>query len=231
MEKSRAFIRKKFPIFTISSEGYQRYKFVSNLLVREECFSILDVGGGKEGFFQRFLPDRKSLTLDPEGGDVVGDGRHLPFGKDTFDAVTALETMEYIEKKDRKKFIEGMVKVAKKCVILTFPIENEDIRSAEIRCNNFYRMLFGEENRWLKIHIKDGLPTKKEVESLLKGKKAEIYPICNLKKWEKMLKLNLLLLRLRLNILIPIADTIFIAFNGLGREEPTYSNVFLIKKV
>lgn len=226
----REFIRKRLPILTMSPDCYQRYKFVSRLLTEEGCETILDVGGSKERFFKRFLPNKKSLTLDKEGGDIIGDGTKIPFSKKSFDAVTSLETLQYVKKSDRDKFIKELIRVAKRCVIITMPIDGPAVRSAELECNNLYKTFFGRGNRWLEEHIKSGLPTVEDV-SILNGYNVEKYSICNLKRWKSMFKLGLVMQKFHLSIFLPIVNLFYITLYGFDKQEPTYIKVFFIKGV
>lgn len=224
-------IRRKFPILVLSPDSYQRHRLASSILVREGCDTILDVGGGTNRFFRVFLPKKKSLTLDKEGGDVIGDGTRLPFDKNRFDAVTCLETLQYVKKSDRKKFVNELMRVARKCVIISIPIDDPLIRSYEAECNSFHKELFGEGNRWLDAHKKLGLPDEKEINDILKGHEVERYSICNLKRWKKVLKFGLVLTRLRLTFALSAINAIYISLYGLDCQDPTYTKMFLIREV
>jgi len=227
----RDFVRRKLTIFSMSPDCYQRYKFVSDILLKEGCETVLDVGGGSWRFFKRFLPNTKSLTVDIEGGNIIGSGTSLPFEKNSFDAVTALETLEHVEKKDRKKFIQELIRVAKKCVIISVPLDDPILRLAEWEYNLLHRSMFGKGNRWLEEHAENGLPTRREMYVFLNGYSVETYSICNLSRWKKMLMLGIVLQKVRLWFFLPLINFIYIMLYGPDSEEPTYTKIFFVKDV
>lgn len=227
----RNLIRKRLTVLTMSFDSYMRYKLVSEILAKEDCNTILDVGGGGGKFFRRFLPHKESLTLDKEDGDIIGDGTNLPFPKNHFDAVTSLETLQYVEKKKRKKFISELIRVAKNCVVITLPLDGRELQSAERRCNGMYRSMFGKGNRWLDQHAKNGLPSMKEMGKILSGREVKMHQICNLSRWEKLVKINFILQKIHLSVLSSVINAIYIALYGMDMKEPTYTKIFFVKGV
>jgi len=225
----REFARRRLVVLTMSPDCYQRHKFVSDILRKEGCKTILDVGGGSGRFFKRFLPEAESFTFDAEEGDVIGDARHIPFSGRSFDAVTCMETLQYIGEADRRKVLSEFTRVAKKAVVLSFPTDDPKVVAAEIECNSAYKRIFGRGNRWLDEHIKHGLPNIEKVKAMLAGRNVRVYPICNLSRWKKMFLLGIRLQKRGLILLATAMNVAYVALYGADMEEPTYTNVLVVK--
>lgn len=100
-------------------------------------WSILDLGcgpGGRVGLFDTrrvecyavgvdiwlpYLQIQKSLKAYDEF--VLGDVRHLPFQKKSFDMVIGLELLEHLDKSDGTKLLAAMEGIARKKVVLSLP--------------------------------------------------------------------------------------------------------------
>jgi SAM-dependent methyltransferase len=229
LELIRGFVRRNVPVLTMSPDCYQRYKFISDILRKEGCRTILDVGGGSGRFFKRFLPEAESFTFDAEEGDIIGDAKNIPFSDRSFDAVTCIDTLQYIGKADYKKVLSELTRVAKKCVVLSFPTDNPDVVAAEIECDDAYKKLFGRGNRWLDEHIKLGLPNIEKVKAMLAGRNVRVYPICNLARWKKMFLLGIRLQKRGLILLATAINVLYVAIYGADTNEPAYTNVLVVK--
>lgn len=225
----RAFVRRHIPVLTVSPDCYQRYKFISAMMRKEGCKTVLDVGGGEGRFFRRFLPEAESFTIDPEGGDVIGNAKSLPFNDRSFDAVTCIETLQYINKADYRKVLSEFMRVARKVIILSFPTDRSDVVAAERECNEEYKRLFGGGNRWLGEHIKRGLPNIEKMKELLPGNVVGVYPICNLKRWKSMFLLGIRLQKRGLLLLATLINVAYVFAYGADTAGPTYTNVLMAK--
>jgi len=219
------------PLFMLSFDIYKRHRFASDTLKKGGCNKILDVGGRRGRYFKRFLPDKESWTLDLEEGNVIGDGKNLPFFDNTFDGVTCIATLQYVPKKLRKKFVHELIRVTKTCVIISVPVDSFQLNEAEKRCNNFYYRIYKKENKWLEKHIKNGLPTMEELKSILQGYDVTTYFNGYLKRWEKMLKLNFILLSNPIFFLLhPVLNGIYnLFYYSQDNRGPSHSQVFVVK--
>lgn len=224
------FARRRLTILSMSPDSYQRHKFASGILAKEGCRTLLDVGGGDWRFFRRFLPGVESTTLDTVGGDITYDGKRIPFRDGSFDAVTAMETIQYVDDADKKRFVGELLRVAKKYVIFSTPVDEPALKAAETECNDTYKRIFGHGNEWLDKHIKNGRPNMIYMKKLLKGRDYEVHGICNLGRWKKMFKLGLVFQRLNLLLVSAVINALYVALYGADRVEPTYLKVFFIRK-
>ena len=189
----------------------------------------MDVGGGNGRFFKRFLPEAESFTFDLEEGDIIGDAKNINFSNRSFDAVTCIDTLQYISKADHRKVLSELMRVAKKVVVLSFPTDDPDVVAAEAECNREYRRLFGDGNRWLDEHMRRGLPNIEKVKSLLAGNNVHVYPICNLARWKKMFLLGIRLQKRGLLLLATLINAAYVFAYGADTAEPTYTNVLMVK--
>jgi len=138
---------------------FSRHKIVASF-INEKDGRVLDVGGGVKGL-DRFIKNQITVT-NLSAGDVIADGRNLPFTNDQFDVVTSIDVLEHVPKKDRQRFINELLRVAHKKVILSTPLGSDAHNKAE------RKLLAYMENKdsssdYLREHIKNGLPTIREL--------------------------------------------------------------------
>ena len=154
---------------------------------------ILDIGG-KNGRLRDFFDESKFdvlvLDIDPRPDSdakeyIVGDARVLPFKPKSFDIVVSFELLEHIPPNDRIKVLENMIKVSKDLVILTAPFYSIEVENAEIRANEYFKKFFGEDHRWLREHIENGLPKEEDVEEFIRSKSLNFIKIQtnNINNW------------------------------------------------
>ena len=138
---------------------FSRHKIVASF-ISENDGRVLDVGGGVNGL-NRFIKNQ-IIVSNLDAGDVIADGRNLPFANDQFDVVTSIDVLEHIPKKDRQKFINELLRVARKKVILSAPLGSDAHSRAEKRMLAYMKKR-NKDSDYLKEHIKNGLPTEKEL--------------------------------------------------------------------
>lgn len=150
-------------------DSYERHKKVGSLLGRNQ--TVLDVGGQLNALAE-FSKNAKitvaNLIGSQEDSDVILKGDKLPFVRDRFDAVCSIDVLEHIKKTKRKSFIYELLRVAKKNVILSFPIGTKEHILYEKSMHKWLKNR-GIDVFYLEEHIKYGLPQKKELEKYLKG--------------------------------------------------------------
>ena len=94
--------------------------------------------------------------------------------KTKFDFVVFPDVLEHIPSWDREKFVSELKRVAKKRVILSFPLGTKAHIRAEKELKDFLKKK-GEEVGYLEEHIANGLPTLKELEKILKNHPFQIF--------------------------------------------------------
>lgn len=161
----------KISNFFLPFDIFCRHKTVAKLIGNQEG-EILDVGGGVKGL-NRFVKN-KVVVSNLKEGDVLADGRALPFADNSFALVTSIDVLEHIPPQDREKFVSELKRVAKKRVILSFPLGTKAHIRAEKELKDFLKKR-GEEVDYLEEHIANGLPTLKELEKILKNHPFQIF--------------------------------------------------------
>lgn len=129
---------KKWPCEWYFTGRYIPTHRIMNLLSRLRCESLLDVGGaeGYKSNMARQLFGMRVETSDlsseacKRAEEIYGlkatpvDIHELPFADGQFDVVTCSETLEHVT--DPAKATEEILRVAKKALIITVPVEDPD---------------------------------------------------------------------------------------------------------
>lgn len=169
--KHNFFSNKHFLFYDV----YERHKKIGSFIKNGE--TVLDVGGAVNHLSQFSRPG-KIITANLRGmenSDVIIHGNKLPFKSNSFDVVCSIDVLEHIPKKDRARFIKELERVAKKRVILSFPIGTPKHVVYERQTQKWLESK-KKDVSYLKEHIKFGLPTKDEILKITKGQKtAMIY--------------------------------------------------------
>ncbi len=161
----------KISNFFLPFDIFCRYKTVAKLIGNQKG-EILDVGGGVKGL-NRFVKN-KVVVANLAEGDVLADGRALPFADNSFASVTSIDVLEHIPPQDREKFVSELKRVVKEKVILSFPLGTKAHVRAEKELKDFLKKK-GERVDYLEEHITNGLPTLKELEKILKDYPFQVF--------------------------------------------------------
>jgi len=148
--------------YFLAYDVYERHRKVASLIGKND--TVLDVGG-ELNHLSLFCTPKKLIVANLKTGDVIIKKGKLPFSRNSFDIVTSIDVLEHIPKKDRKGFIDELLTIASKKVILSFPIgTNEHIRYEKKLKKDLEKR--GENVNYLTEHVQHGLPTLDEVLSL-----------------------------------------------------------------
>lgn len=127
---------------------------------------ILDVGSSL-GELKRFLPQVAVTTVDVAvGADVVYSGKRLPFENNSQDVVVSVDTLEHIPPKNRLAFVEDLLRVADKKVIIIAPFGSPSHLSYEKRLLHQLEIQGKTVPRYLQEHVEHGLPTTPQLAQL-----------------------------------------------------------------
>lgn len=171
-------------------DTYERHKKVGSFISRGE--TVLDVGGALNHLDQ-FSSPGKIVVANLEGmekSDMIIKKGKLPFGKNSFDVVCAIDVLEHIENKDKGPFLEDLFRVAVKKVILSFPLGTEAHNRYEKQMLDWLQTK-GQNVKYLEEHIKYKLPTTDQITTWTKGKKASTIYSGNININEYLFKLHL----------------------------------------
>lgn len=165
------FLNKYFLFY----DTYERHKKIGGLIENGE--TVLDVGGAA-GHLSLFSKPGRIVTANlpgAENSDVIIKGGRLPFENNSFDVVCSIDVLEHLPQKGRAQFIKELERVAKKKIILSFPVGTPEHKTYELQTQKWLESV-GKDVTYLKEHIKFGLPTRDEILKITKGRKtAMIY--------------------------------------------------------
>jgi hypothetical protein len=163
----------KLPLFFQPRDTYERHWVAARWLRAQGAKSVLDVGG--EGLLRRFVPGVSCVSVNVcAPAEVLYDGTTLPFADASFDAVVSLDTLEHLPADRRPSFVEELLRVASRLVVLAAPHGSETHRRLEQEALAAYRAQRGEDHPYLREHVEYGLPTAEELQQLCAGHALEM---------------------------------------------------------
>lgn len=170
-------------------DSYERHKRIADLL--GEPGSILDVGGQLDGLTRFLKGGARVVVANVEGAqeksDVLIKKGKLPYKNRSFESVCSIDVLEHIPNKERKAFIEELLRVAQKSVILSFPIGTTKHCEYENRMALWLEGI-GQNVDYLKEHIKYGLPKVNEIKDIVFPNKYKLEYSGNIKVNEVLFK-------------------------------------------
>jgi len=152
---------------------------------------ILEVGSGSLGITPYLKKEIDAVDVDFSGPEtnyvnkIDGSAEKLPFRKNQYDVVIAVDVLEHLSKNIRPHSIFEILRVARKLVVIVVPVGKLS-GEQDKNLDNLWQKTFGTRNQFLYEHVKNGLPTVEEIlvtvdKSLRKlGKKAKISSSPNL---------------------------------------------------
>jgi hypothetical protein len=151
---------KKLKALLLPFDVFERHKVVAGKIKPNE--TVLDVGGGIDAL--NIFIDNQVVVSNLQSGDLLADGRNLPLADKAFDVVTSVDVLEHLFKKDRKKFIDELLRVARKKVIISTPLGSSGHRIAEEKLLKLFKEKM-IKSVFLEEHLERGLPTFNELKS------------------------------------------------------------------
>jgi len=118
---------------------------------RGRRISVLDIGGG-DGQLAQFLPGADYFLAEPSVNGI--SGCELPFADGTFDYVVACHVLEHVMPNQRYRFLDNLVRRARRAVVLLNPFHDART-SVEERLHLFIRITNAQ---WAKEHLECSLP-------------------------------------------------------------------------
>lgn len=240
------------PALGIPFDSFERYSMTAGilraLLGDDSAPAILDVGGSS-GALKHFVPGAHVVVADPKEPPphafretvpfradryVRALGGQLPFGDASFDIVTAHDTLEHVPPAGRESFLEDVLRIADRFVILNGPIWTPETEAAERRLGVFWERALEWDDHALLEHLENGLPREEVIVEVLErsGKPFIRIPNGNLMVWLATFALKYYVGSLPNSY--EIHELLDRTFNGLVAKhdlaEPTYRVAHVVAK-
>ena len=159
--------RKQFLPYDI----YERHKVVGSLIENGE--TVVDIGG-ELNHLSKFCKPAKLIVANLKSGDVIIKKNKIPFEKKSFDVVTSIDVLEHIPKSNRREFINRLLEVTKKRLILSFPVGTPKHIAYEKKIQNLLKKK-GDNVQYLNEHIAFGLPNITEIGKYSSNHKTKVF--------------------------------------------------------
>ena len=184
------------PLLGLPFDHHERYALTQRIVsylwptVGRHPLRVLEVGGHSSAL-KYFLPDDSIVLADIETpGTLTGlpfrfdayfraSGTKLPFRDASFDLVIALDTLEHVPDEARLAFMNELVRVSSRCVILNGPTYHPATALAEQRLARFLQRALSWESRFLQEHLELGLPRPEDIEHALSEQRVPFVTIAN----------------------------------------------------
>jgi hypothetical protein len=138
--------------------------------VPEDVASVLDVGGRGRQMATLLRPAAvTSLNVEPPADVLVAAGNPLPFPDDAFDVVLSTDVLEHVPESQRQAHVDELVRVARRRVVLCWPLGSLEKDAAEKRLHDQLRSELGLELDFLEEHLRYGLPREEAVRSMVRA--------------------------------------------------------------
>lgn len=154
---------------------------------------ILEVGSGSLGITPYLKKRVDGIDVDFSGPQtplltqVKAKGVILPFHKNSYDAVIAVDVLEHLKPQSRAQAVHEILRVAKKLAVIVVPV-GELSQKQDIELDRYWQKVFKSRNQFLEEHVENGLPQSNQIlvdidkAKRLLGKKASVKsrPLLNL---------------------------------------------------
>jgi hypothetical protein len=149
-----------------------RYAPVRRILRSTETGSILDVGCGPHGL-SCIDPDIPFVGMDtafprrvaPTMTALRSEPGPFPFADRSFDTVLSIDTLEHVPRPDRAGFVEELVRIAARRVVLACPSNEASLLDRML--GQMYAQRGVPAPDWLQEHDEHVLPTRAEIEGMI----------------------------------------------------------------
>lgn len=185
-----------------SFDRYSRYAALAGVVrlsLGPGRHRVLDVGDAS-GYLRVFDRDLDVVSVDvaaygeplPGTVRVLGDGAHLPFPDDTFDAVISSDALEHVAPEQRAAFLREGARVSRDLVAIAAPFDTPGVGGAEDLVRRFALLTTGRPQEQLEEHRDYGLPGLEQTEATLRdcGLQVAARGNGNLHDWASMMMLK-----------------------------------------
>ena len=206
----------------------------------EKNLTILEVGSGGLGivpYLNREVTGVDiafNLPIHPKLRQVKDSVTHLPFRDTSFDIVISVDMLEHLEKKERIKAVDEMLRVARKKIFVSVPCGKYAYKQ-DLYLDKYFREKYGSRYQFLEEQVTLGLPEEKDIYDKIVMKAKERKRPINLEVFgNENLNLRLFLMKgfISKNLLANLFFRKILLFAlpilRLYSNEPTYRKLFVV---
>lgn len=187
----------------IEFDSYQSNKVVSKAINKfrlgKRNFKILEICQNTKRILKRFLTDDEIHFQSIESPLAYRENGKFIFDKDfnineIYDFIVCVNVFEHVPEIYRKKILDKMVASSSIAAIIATPFDAPNIKMLEHFANEVYKLNHGYDNRNLREHIKNGLPSLSSTLEVIKsyGYAFAVIPNGYLPRWFDMISVHLL---------------------------------------
>ncbi|MFA5360291.1 MAG: class I SAM-dependent methyltransferase [Patescibacteria group bacterium] len=167
-------IIKNFLFKNYSPDIAFRYLPVIDILNKNKLqnSNIIEVGSGDTGLTRYLKKKITGVDISFEDENSSGllkkikiTGIGLPFPDDEFEVAISVDSLEHIEKDNRREFIKEIVRVARKYLIIVVPSGRASLEQDKKLDKQFYD-IYKYHDKFLSDHLTNGLPDEQELKIL-----------------------------------------------------------------
>ncbi len=205
-----------------SIDSHERFVKITKLLKQTNSHRILDVGSGSTSPLRERGFQVLSIDIRHERGlDIIASATHLPFRNQTFDCVTAVDTIEHIKYNEREKALADMKRCGEKVIIHT-PLQDGKTflgRVGDLAMLDFCRKLSSTVEQNTYEHVINGEPSPAYLET---RQFMLMEPDWNLSLWLAFMKPTFVLF----NLASPVISILYLLVLRKIKHPPYWGGYF-----
>lgn len=213
-----------------------RYLPIVKIIKSEEIprVSILEVGSGSLGITPYLKKAITGVDINFGGpqtsmvNKVYASAEKLPFPDSSFDYVICVDVLEHIEPVLRKNVIAELLRVGKKKIFLGVPC-GKNAEEEDLYTSRLFLSVMGYNDSYLEDHIRNRLPTKREILDMLEGTEVKVLKNVNLLLHRYIMKTQISKRRL-FNFISGVINIMLIPIFSQINWGKCYRYIFVVKK-
>lgn len=196
---------------------------------------VLEVGSGSLGITPYLRTKITGVDKKFDGPQtnmlvkVYASAEKLPFKNNSFDYVICVDTLEHIKPNLRKKVVNELFRVGRRKIFLAVPCGDGAIKD-DLYADRLFLRIMGYRDPFLKEHVENGLPNKREILELLgNDKKITVLRNVNLLIHRYIIKTQISKKRI-FNLISGVINIILLPILSRINCGSCYRHIFIVEK-
>lgn len=196
--------------------------------------SILEVGSGSLGITPYLKKKITGVDVSFDGpqtsmlNKVRASAEKLPFSDNSFDYVICVDVLEHIKPVLRKNVVDELLRVGKRKIFLAVPC-GKKTKEEDLYTSKLFLKIMGYKDRYLEDHIKNKLPTKREILGMLNNTEVKILKNVNFLLHRYIMRTQISKRKL-FNFISGVVNIMLIPVFSRVNWGDCYRYIFVIKK-